>query len=321
MMKQKIFLLSGLALLTIVIIIMVTDLFSGKKADEGNPYEYKLDELKKTDSSLNTYKELSAFSPGLEEIHTVAVGADDRIFVAGKNGCEIFGNDGKPSGKFAFDGIAGCIALDNKGKIYIGLQDHVEIFDLSGRLLKKWKNLPGESLLTSIAISDSGIFLADFGKKIVYRFDPEGRLINRIGEKDPQRKVPGFIIPSPYFDLAFDKQGKLWVANPGRHSLEQFSADGTLNSAWGEASMSIEGFCGCCNPSNFAFLADGSFVTSEKGIERIKVYSPKGVFSCVVAPPSSFVEGTRGIDLAVDSRDRIIVLDPEKKQVRVFIKK
>jgi hypothetical protein len=85
--------------------------------------------------------------------------------------------------------------------------------------------------------------------------------------------------------------------------------------------MAVDGFCGCCNPSHFAFLSDGSFVTSEKGIERVKVYSPRGVFQYIVAPPDAFIEGTRGLDLAVDSKDRIIVLDPEKKLIRIFVKK
>jgi hypothetical protein len=38
----------------------------------------------------------------------------------------------------------------------------------------------------------------------------------------------------------------------------------------------------------------------------------------VVANSGSFTEGTRGLDLAVDSKGRIVVLDPERKQVRIF---
>ena len=82
--------------------------------------------------------------------------------------------------------------------------------------------------------------------------------------------------------------------------------------------MAIDGFCGCCNPSNVAFLSDGSVVTSEKGIERIKMYSPEGDFKCVVATPASCNEGTKGLDLVVDAEDRILVLDPERRQVRIF---
>ena len=70
-----------------------------------------------------------------------------------------------------------------------------------------------------------------------------------------------------------------------------------------------------------AFMTDGSFVTSEKGIERIKVYGPDGIYKYLVASPDSFEEGTRGLDLAVDSQERILVLDPVKKKVRIFVKK
>ena len=41
----------------------------------------------------------------------------------------------------------------------------------------------------------------------------------------------------------------------------------------------------------------------------------------VVAGPDQFTEGTVGIDLAVDSKNRIYVLDPMRKQVRIFEKK
>ncbi len=320
-MKQKIFILSGLVLLIAVIVIMAVDLFSSKKTVKDNPYDYKIEELRKSDSSQSGYTEKVTIVTNLAEIHALACGAGDRIYVAGKDTLAMFDQFGKSAGQFLYNGTASCMTLDKKGNVYIGMQDHVEVFDPNGKLLKKWKPFSTESLITGIAVSDSNVFLADFGKKIVYNCSIDGRLINRIGEKDPQKKVPGFIVPSPYFDLALGKKGELWVANTGRHSMEQFSRDGSLNSAWGEASMAVEGFCGCCNPSHFAFLSDGSFVTSEKGIERVKVYSPQGVFRSVVAPPEAFIEGTRGLDLAVDSKDRIIVLDPEKKLIRIFVKK
>jgi hypothetical protein len=82
--------------------------------------------------------------------------------------------------------------------------------------------------------------------------------------------------------------------------------------------MEIEGFCGCCNPSHFAFLEDGSFVTSEKGIARVKVYNRLGDLVSVVAGPDQFKEGVEGLDLAIDSKQRIYVLDPLEKAIRVF---
>ncbi len=198
------------------------------------------------------------------------------------------------------------------------MQDHVEIYDQKGRQLKTWNTCGEDAIITSIAAEGKDVYIADAGNKVVYQYDVTGAFHKKIGEKDPSRKIPGFVVPSPYFDLGIGRKGELWVVNPGRHHFEQYNGDGDIMSSWGEAGMSMDGFCGCCNPSNFAIFSDGSFVTSEKGIERIKIYGPDGVFKCMVAGPGSFVEGTRGLDLAVDSKNRILVLDPEKNQVRIF---
>jgi hypothetical protein len=85
--------------------------------------------------------------------------------------------------------------------------------------------------------------------------------------------------------------------------------------------MEIEGFSGCCNPSHFAILEDGSFVTSEKGLARVKIYNRIRDIVSVVALPDQFIEGTVGLDLAVDSSQKIYVLDPRQKLVRIFEKK
>ena len=100
---------------------------------------------------------------------------------------------------------------------------------------------------------------------------------------------------------------------------------------WGKSSAGIEGFSGCHNPVNFAILPDGSFVTCEKGLPRVKIYSPEGVFESVVAGTELFdmteedlisEEGTEqlkvGLDVAVDSQGRIFVLDPVRKTARIF---
>jgi hypothetical protein len=166
-------------------------------------------------------------------------------------------------------------------------------------------------------------------------------LINRIGEKSPERNIPGFVIPSPYFDLAVASDGLLRVTNPGRHRIEAYTFEGDLEFWWGEFSSRLEGFCGCCNPVNFAILPDDSFVTCEKGLVRVKIYNHKGNFVGVVAGPEQLVEGgasrvsefgagsgsreagarAGGFDVAVDSRGRIFVLDTIKNVVRIFARK
>ena len=85
--------------------------------------------------------------------------------------------------------------------------------------------------------------------------------------------------------------------------------------------MSIDGFSGCCNPVHIALLPDGSFVTSEKGILRIKIHNPVGELADVVALPDQFDSDTEAVEVAVNSQGQIVVLDPQRKQIRIFQKK
>ena len=160
----------------------------------------------------------------------------------------------------------------------------------------------------------------------------------RIGEKDENRNIPGFVIPSPYFDLAVGRDGLLRVVNPGIHRIEAYTFEGDLEFSWGEFSSGVKGFCGCCNPVNFAILpgpdfsgADDHFVTCEKGLTRVKIYDPEGSFIGVVAGPEQLVEGGKveicdtpaecqigGFDVAVDASGRVLILDTIKNVVRIF---
>jgi hypothetical protein len=68
---------------------------------------------------------------------------------------------------------------------------------------------------------------------------------------------------------------------------------------WGKGGREIGQFLGCCNPTDFAIFPDGRFVTAEKGVPRVKVYSKEGEFINVVAGPDSLGEDAGGMDVAV----------------------
>jgi len=316
-MKQKIIIISAIILLLTLVAFMVKDFFFSKPENR-NPYEFELNAVRTGDTSMAAYSETGQIKVSLDEIHGLATDASGRIYVSGKDGVEIFDASGKAENKFKIDGIAKSITVNEYGDIFLGIKDHIEIWASTGKQLSKWASFGPDAVITSIAVKENDVFIADAGQKVVYHCDLKGNIINKIGLKDPSTGVPGFIIPSPYFDLGISKEGNLWVVNPGRHSFEKYSFDGTLLTSWSKASMAMEGFCGCCNPSNFAYLNDSLFVTSEKGIERVKIYKTDGTFLAIVATPDQFEEGTTGLDLAVDAQNRILVLDPVKKIVRIF---
>lgn len=300
---------------------MAWDFFGDLGKSEKNVYEYKLDNLSKVDSSLVNYTEIQQLIPEIEILKGVAIDKEDNIYVTGKDKIIIYNNKGNLLKEINTGVDALCITIGEGDNIFLGVKNHIEIWDSEGNQKDTWKTINPKVIITSIAILDSSVFVADAGNKIVYHYDLEGNILNEIGRKDSLAGIQGFIIPSPYFDVAIGRDGELWVVNSGRHQFESYNKDGNQISSWKKTSMQLEGFSGCCNPSHIAILSNGSFVTSEKGIIRVKIHDPSGEFRSVVATPKQFDKGTRGLDLAVDSENRIIVLDPKKKLIRIFEKK
>jgi len=319
-MKQKIIILISLLFLLGAIGFMVNDFFFTNKTAQKNPYVYDISGFRKTDSASLCYKETGQMNPEASKLSGIAIGNDDQVFVTGDDKVFCYDKKGNLVNNFQIDGRVRCIAVSPAGELYLGAEDHIEIWNTTGKLTKKWEAFNQVTIITSIAVNEKYVFIADAGNKLVFRYDHHGNLNLTIGKKDVEKGIPGFIIPSPYFDLLLGRDGELWVVNPGRHEVEAFTEDGDLISSWGNTSMDADGFSGCCNPTHIAILTDGSFVTSEKGLERVKILMPSGGFNCMVAGPDQFLEGTTGIDLATDSNDRILVLDPGKGIVRIFDK-
>ncbi len=287
---------------------------------QGNPFEYTIENFKHIDEKLLQYSEILQIPLCYQNVSGIAVGPDNTIYVTGDENIMIMNSEGQVQSTISTGETALCLCVDENGDIYLGMPDHIEIYNKEGTKKAQWKSFGDEALITSITASIDYVFVADAGNRIVKKYDKNGNELLRIGEKDESRDIPGCIIPGRFFDVCIDPDGFLWVVNPGRHSLENYTFDGDFRSSWGVYSMDIEGFCGCCNPSHITILDDGRFITSEKGIPRIKLYNRLGVLESVVAGPDQFINGTEGLDLAKDSQGVIYVLDPMKKSVRIFVK-
>ena len=282
--------------------------------------DFKMFQLEPVDPALIGYDEIAQLKINLANLTALAVNPD-KLFVAGDSVIVVLTRSGKEIASLSLEKSAKCLAISPDNQLYVGFKDKINILNLERFVITDWVGLNSTAEITSIAVSESDVFIADAGNKVVLRYNKAGELINRIGARNPDQGQVGFIIPSPYFDVAIGHAGLLWAVNSGRLALENYTFDGKLSSSWESESTGIEGFCGCCNPSHIAILSNGSFVTSEKGIPRVKVYDQTGKFQTVVAGPEQFIEGTVGLDLAVDAHDRVYVLDPGKKAVRVFVKK
>jgi hypothetical protein len=282
--------------------------------DEDNIIESFL----KVDPKLIIAKEDLRLPTGLKELRAIAVGPGDHVYAAGDKCYEIFGDDGKVASKVDLGKVPTCLAVDADGTVYVGLWDHVEVFDAKGVRKAAWEKPGPTAWLTSLAVAEKDVYAADFGDKTVIRYDKEGKVQGRLGEPGKSEGTGKYEIPSPYFDVAVDAKGTPWVAHTGRRLLETYNPDGSLARAWGQSGPQIEKFSGCCNPSHFTMRKDGSFVTAEKGLVRVKIHAADGSLVGVVAAAKDFEKGIHGLDVAVDSKDRILVCDPGSSSVRIY---
>ena len=283
-------------------------------------YNQQIEELSRIDPALVLYRETHTWTPeGLDAVTAVAVDAADRIYAGGGTAVLIRDKQKNMIRKITTEANVSSLAVDEEHNLYVGARQVVYRFDADGTPAGVFADLGPEALITSLASVGETVFVADARSRTVQRFNRDGSLEFVIDGKTGLQDATGFVVPSPYFDMAPSQGGTLWIVNPGRHRLEEYNLSGERITAWPEQSgLNVETFCGCCNPTHIARLSDGSIVTSEKGVARIKVYTSRGRFTGVVATPAQFDGHDVSLDLAVDSNDRILVGDPARRQIRIF---
>jgi len=327
-MRQKIIIAVSLLLFFLVIYLITKDFFSNHAKNEENPTEYNLAKLRSIDSSQFCYKESRHFKLSMKGLNAIVIDSAYRIFIAGENEVQVLDSSLNKLLDFTTDSTADAIFFSNN-KIYLAIQNHVEIYDMKGKRVQKRNPYLNSSFITSLVAENNRLYVADAANNVVLCYNEDGSLKSIIGKKDSLKGEQGFIIPSMYFDIALGQYNDLWIVNPGKHLLMNYNEKGDLRTSWGLASMQLEGFSGCCNPAQLAILPDGSFVTYEKGMERIKIYDQTGKYKCVVAGESDF--NSKAInnfrldamvnDIATDLNGTVYVVDAVSDVVRMYVKK
>ncbi len=293
--------------------ILSTDLLVNR-----NPYELSLEDYNRIDPDLIRYHQTQAVKIPGQQPRALCVGRNDNFFVAVDSNVIKFNAFGSIEQVFPVGAQVNCLTISPTGDLYLGYKARIAVLNQATQSVTGLVDLPATSHLTSLAVDQNYLFAADAGMRIVNQYDHRGGIVRTLGGRDDASGRLGFIVPSPFFDLVIGSKDRLWIVNPGQHVIEKYRADGELVSQWGEWSAKLKGFCGCCNPTHIALMPDGRFVTSEKGLVRVKLYTADGKFDRVVAGPENFSRNAIGLDLAVDSNGRILVLDPGAQQVRIF---
>ncbi len=262
---------------------------------------------------------------------------DGRVCAVGTD-ARIFDGEGRLVASWPLPGgPASCVAVQAAGvsdeartgfgEIFIGFPARIKVYAAEdGRLQREFGEEgrgPGRlRAVTSLAVSGKDLYIADAGNRMVHHFLTDGTFVRVIGTRDRTTGAEGLVVPSPHLDIAIlagssGFGGRLLVANPGRHRIELYGGDGRLVSSWGRASIGVDGFCGCCNPTDIAAFPDGRVVTSEKGIPRVKLHDAAGNVLAYIGP-SFFGTGAAGIDLAASPSGEIYAADPSSGRIMVF---
>lgn len=270
---------------------------------------------------------------GMSVIRGLAYDREGRLYVAGSEGVRVFERNGDAGPHFQVKGLIAAIAVDEDGDIHLAQPKHVQHLSGAGEVRSVWGEAGSErgqfGRLTGIACSGGMLFLADAGNRRIARVAVNG---------DPVDEIEGFHIPSAYFGLGLDGEGILHAGHTSKHRVERFDRNLELAGYWGEYGSRPGQFCGCCNPTHLAVFPDGRVATTEKGIPRLKVYSPDGGLVAYLnpsqlglAPDAALMrrldespdgalpchDGWPGMPLAVSSENLLAVALPGAGEVRI----
>ncbi|MAE65231.1 MAG: hypothetical protein CMJ18_13250 [Phycisphaeraceae bacterium] len=293
-------------------------------------HAYDLGRLPAVDPALIRFERSATLATGFVGARDMAIAPDSGIRIALGRAIVALAADGSRQSEWPLASPAGCLAFDGRGRLLVGMRDHVEVHDDRGTRLASWPVIDGRPYLTCIASTGDDVFVADAGNRMILRYRDDGERVGTIGGALMAAEETRFVIPSPYFDVRVAGTDRIWVANTGNHRLESFAFDGSPRESWGMASLSIEGFCGCCNPCRFIVLPDGRFVTSEKGLPRVKIHAANGALESVVADPAALGVTSANFSCGVTASQfappiiasggagRIILLHPPTGDLIVF---
>lgn len=247
----------------------------------------------------------------------------DQVYACDSNSVKVFDKDGKILYNWSAPSSPTCIAVDEKGFVYVAGSDcKISKFsnDNSGKVLIYWgESGSGEGQIarpSGIAVYKDFVLVADSKNRCIHKYKTDGKFQMDIGREKGKNGI--FSTCCGILDFCVDNKGNIYVANLGAHRVESCNIRGKNTRHWGKAGKSDEDFCGCCNPTNIAIAGNGNIITSEKTIPRVKIYSPKGRKLLAIMGTGCFDKNCANMDVAADSESNIYVVDNMANCIRVF---
>ncbi len=255
--------------------------------------------------------------PFRTSLPAIAIGPQDVLYALGDTEVRAFGPAAARVRSWKAPDSAACLAVAPDGRVFIGAADRVEVYEgtgaRSGGFTAGAQGHP--AAITAIKVYGKEVLVADAAGRLIRRYTMDGHPLGDIGSRT---KTGSFILPNRSLDFDVGSDGTVVAGDSGRHRVTLWALDGSPRGAFGKFGMSHpEDFVGCCNPVNVAFAPDGTIVTAEKMVARVKVYEPGGKLLAVIGP-EHFDPACTSIRLAVDSKGRIAAADPVRREIKMF---
>jgi hypothetical protein len=247
----------------------------------------------------------------------VALGPRDAIFALGDGEVRVFEAGGHLARRWSVPENPSCLGAAANGRVVVGSPSRIDLYGDTGAHAGGFavgtRDTP--AAVTAVRLFRDAVLVADAAARVIRRYDLWGTEQGTIGA---QNKTGGFMLPNKSLDFDVDAAGIVYATDTGRHQVTSWTLDGTMVASFGKFGMAKpEDFVGCCNPVNVAIAPDGSVVTAEKMVARVKVFGRDRALLAVIGP-ENFDPMCRQIHLAVDSNGRIVTADPERRTVSVW---
>ncbi len=174
-------------------------------------------------------------------------------------------------------GLVSQLAVDSKGNVYLLQRKHpsVLVFAPSGAMIAQWDHvriMDGHGICVS---PDDRILVIDRDAHEIIVFNPDGRIVQRLGERHNPRDGLPFNHPS---DVAVASDGEIYVTDGyGNSNVHRFAADGTYLMSWGKPGAGRGEFS---TPHSIWIDPQDRVLVADRENNRVQIFTRDGQYLC-----------------------------------------
>ncbi len=161
-------------------------------------------------------------------------------------------------------------------------------------------------------------YVSDNLVSLVYIITPNGNLnvfagqleVYQFGGDNVPATSSSFVDPE---GLALDKNGNLYISDPGDNRIRMVSTSGIITTFAGNGTAGFSGDGGPANqamlyyPQGIAFDSDGNLIIADRGNNRLRMVTPSGIITTIAGNGTSASTGNGGPAIAASLKDPYVV--------------